>query len=61
MDPIGEKDNSVVDDGDDEDKAFRCTECDFCSDCRRKYLSHYELTHVAPANFTCELWCVCWV
>jgi len=53
--PIGEKDNSVVDDGDDEDKAFRCTECDFCSDCRRKYLSHYELTHVAPANFTCEL------
>merc|ERR1712066_1097176 len=52
------KDPASVDKNDpidhDSDKEFQCTECDFRSDYRRKYLFHYELVHVAPENFRCE-------
>ena len=59
VDPIGGKDDGADHGADDgEDMAFHCTECAFRSDCRRKYLSHYELKHVAPENFSCELWWV---
>ena len=57
MDPIQVKDNGADDEKDDEEKAFQCTECDFRSDCRRRFLSHYELAHVVPDNFSCEFWC----
>ena len=54
------KDPAYVDKNDtidhDSDKEFQCTECDFRSDYRRKYLFHYELAHVAPENFRCEFW-----
>ena len=57
MDPIQVKDNGADHEKDDEEKAFQCTECDFRSDCRRRFLSHYELAHVVPDNFSCEFWC----
>ena len=57
MDPIEVKDDGAVEGKDDEEKAFQCTECDFRSDCRRRFLSHYELAHVLPDNFSCEFWC----
>ena len=57
VDPIQVKDNGADDEKDDEEKAFQCTECDFRSDCRRRFLSHYELAHVVPDNFSCEFWC----
>ena len=57
MDPIEVKDDGAVERKDDEEKAFHCTECDFRSECRRRFLSHYELAHVLPDNFSCEFWC----
>ena len=57
VDPIQVKDDGADDEKDDEEKAFQCTECDFRSDCRRRFLSHYELAHVMPDNFSCEFWC----